>query len=202
MKEEIIRTGRNREVTETVILQAVGELVESGGFESLGINAIAAKSGVSKMLIYRYFGSLDGLIAAYIRQYDFWINFDQEFPAGAGLNAFVKKMYREQIRQLRDNYTLRRLYRWELLTDNPLVSELRERREAAGLQLVDTISRLSKHSRKDVAFLATLINTSISYLMLLEENCPAYNGIRIQEESGWSQLEEGIDKLIDNWIKK
>ena len=64
---------KNRQATEQLLLEAVNRLVEQDGFEGLGINAVAAQAGVSKMLIYRYFGSLNGLIAAYIRQYDFWI---------------------------------------------------------------------------------------------------------------------------------
>ena len=65
---------KNRQATEQLLLEAVNRLVEQDGFEGLGINAVATQAGVSKMLIYRYFGSLNGLIAAYIRRYDFWIN--------------------------------------------------------------------------------------------------------------------------------
>lgn len=71
---------KNRQATEQLLLEAVNRLVEQDGFEGLGINAVAAQAGVSKMLIYRYFGSLNGLIAAYIRQYDFWINVRPELP--------------------------------------------------------------------------------------------------------------------------
>ena len=53
---------KNREKTEEKILEAVGSIVESEGFEKLGINTIALKANVSKMLIYRYFGGLKGLL--------------------------------------------------------------------------------------------------------------------------------------------
>ena len=77
MEKETIK---NRKNTEQLLLDAVQALVEENGFEGLGVNAVATKAGVSKMLIYRYFGSLDELIAAYIQQHDFWINFNQELP--------------------------------------------------------------------------------------------------------------------------
>ena len=64
-EEVIVRTSKNRELTEFALLNAVNTLIEDEGFENLGVNAVAAKAGVSKMLIYRYFDSLDGLIAAY-----------------------------------------------------------------------------------------------------------------------------------------
>jgi AcrR family transcriptional regulator len=81
MEKEITK---NRQATELTLIKAVDDIIEENGFEGLGINAIAAKAKVSKMLIYRYFNSLDGLIAAYIRQNDYWINFNEELPDKAG----------------------------------------------------------------------------------------------------------------------
>ena len=46
---------KDRETTEKRLLTAVGEIVEESGLESLGINAVAQRAGVSKMLIYRYY---------------------------------------------------------------------------------------------------------------------------------------------------
>ena len=65
---------KNREQTESRILEAVASIVESEGFEKLGINTIASKANVSKMLIYRYFGGLEELIAQFIMQKDYWAN--------------------------------------------------------------------------------------------------------------------------------
>ena len=52
---------KSREQTESKILEAVASIVESDGFEKLGINTIALKANVSKMLIYRYFDA-EGLL--------------------------------------------------------------------------------------------------------------------------------------------
>lgn len=70
----------DREATENKLIVAIGQMIEENGFEKIGINAVAAKSGVSKILIYRYFGSIDGLITAFIRKNDFWLNFPNKFP--------------------------------------------------------------------------------------------------------------------------
>lgn len=199
MEKEAIK---NRPTTEQNLLRAVNEIVEQGGFEALGVNAIATKAGVSKMLIYRYFNSLEGLIAAYIAQYDFWINFNLELPDKEHLGDFIKAMFANQITSLRENYALRRLYRWELATDNSFVAELRHRREEKGMQLVRCVSEISGHPIENVAFLATLVTSSISYLALLEENCPIYNGIKIQQEEGWIKIENGINALVDLWLLK
>ena len=53
---------KDRELTEQRIFDAVGRIVESDGFEAVGINAVANESGLSKILIYRYFGSIDSCV--------------------------------------------------------------------------------------------------------------------------------------------
>ena len=148
MEKEITK---NRQATEMTLITAVNDIIEESGFEGLGINAVAAKAKVSKMLIYRYFNSLDGLIAAYIQQNDYWINFDEELPDQAHLAAFIKQIFKRQIMWLRENYTLKRLYRWELTTDNKFVKELRNKREEKGIWLVEAVSKLSKHPKKEIA---------------------------------------------------
>ncbi|WP_293715889.1 TetR/AcrR family transcriptional regulator [uncultured Parabacteroides sp.] len=199
-EEVIVRTSKNRELTEFALLNAVNTLIEDEGFENLGVNAVAAKAGVSKMLIYRYFDSLDGLIAAYIQKYDYWINLEPELPDTEHLGDFIKELFHNQIRMLRNDYTLRRLYRWELSAKNKVIKELRERREAKGMWLVGAVSRLTNRPESEISIMATILSASISYLVLLEETCPVYNGIKLQSEDGWEQLENGLDKIIDNWI--
>lgn len=199
MEKEVIK---NRQTTEMNLIKAVDELIEENGFEGLGINAVATKAGVSKMLIYRYFNSLDGLIAAYIQQHDYWINFDEQLPDEEHIGEFIKEIFKRQIAMLRQSYTLRRLYRWELTSNNTFIKELREKREAKGVWLVDAVSKLSKHPQKETAAMASILTAAISYLSLLEENCPVFNGINIQTEDGWKELEKGINILIDIWLEK
>lgn len=199
MEKEITK---NRHATEQTLIKAVNDIIEESGFEGLGINAIAAKAKVSKMLIYRYFGSLDGLIVAYIQQNDYWINFNEQLPDKEHIGEFIKQVYKRQIVELRKSYTMKRLYRWELSTDNKIVRELREKRENKGIMLVEAIGKLTQHPQRETAAIASIVSAAISYLALLEENCPIYNGLKLQEESGWKQLEEGINILVDLWLQK
>ena len=39
-------------------------MLSDEGYDALGVNRIAAKAGLGKPLIYRYFGNLDGLVVA------------------------------------------------------------------------------------------------------------------------------------------
>ena len=201
MKAKSTTTERDRETTERRLLDTIGQMINESGFEKIGINAVANQSGVSKILIYLYFGSVEGLMAAYIRQHDFWINFPQELPDRNQLQAFLKNMFKEQIEQLRSNPTLKRLYRWELSSDNEMIVKLREQREKAGMQRLAKISELTGYPQEELAPLATLLTASITYLVMLEEFCPVYNGIPLNNDTGWRQIIQGIDTLIDKLLQ-
>lgn len=190
-------TERDREATERRLLETVGELVREKGFERIGVNAVAERAGVSKILIYRYFGSVDGLLAAYVRRNDFWLNLPQELPPREQLPACLKAMFRAQIERLRTDATLRRLYRWELTADNPLIDELRSRRERIGRELIAGVARATGRGQAQVAVAAAMVSASVTYLALLADGCPVYNGIDLREDAGWERIARQIDREVD-----
>jgi AcrR family transcriptional regulator len=198
--EDVVKIERDRAATEKRLLDTIGKMIAERGFEKIGINAVSAQSGVSKILIYRYFGTVEGLIVAYIRQYDFWINFPRKLPGREKLADFLKKMFRKQIQQLRNDPILRRLYRWELSTNNAMIDELRQQREETGVWLIDAVSKITGSDQREVAGLATIITSSIDYLAMFEDFCPKYNGISLDKNEGWEQIGSTIDGLIDQWL--
>lgn len=198
---DISNNERDRSNTELKLLEALGEIIEKEGFEKIGVNSIATKAGVSKVLIYRYFGSLDDMILEYLTRKDFWINFTLEFPTNGDWQGFFKKMFHQQISRLREDKVSQRLHRFELSTKNSVIEKLRLKRESNGFALVAIISQLSNHPQKEVAALATILSAAITYLVLLSENCPFYNGIDLQTKEGWEQLTIGINLLVDKWAE-
>lgn len=192
---------KSREQTECKILEAVASIVESDGFEKLGINTIALTANVSKMLIYRYFGGLEELVAQFIMQKDYWANTDTLILNPHSVGDSIKSMFRNQIEQLRNDVTLRRLCRWELSCHNASIDRLRDKREENGCNLIKVVSRLTGCSNSEVASLASILSASISYLTLIEDQCPTYNGIALQTDKGWEQIAQGVDMIVDLWIK-
>lgn len=201
---------KDRAQTEQRILQALSEIISTQGFEKVGVNAVAKQAGVSKMLLYRYFGGMDELIAAYILKGDYWINVssvdcEKEAHCAGSMTeagAYIKNVFRTQIAQLRGDITLRKMYRWELTSQHPVTRQLREKREESGYRLVEFVAHLTRTEVQEVAALATLLSASISYLTLLEEVAPVYNGIPIQSNQGWEQIAQGIDLVIDLWLNQ
>ena len=196
---EIINNEKDREYTKQKLITAVGVVINRDGFEKVGVNAVANEAKVSKVLIYRYFGSLDDLIIDYLSQNDFWISFSIDLPKDDNLKEFLKKLFREQIFQLRSSKLMGRLHRWELSANNSVIEKLRLRRESKVITLITVVSQLAQYPQEDVAALATILSASITYLTMLCEHCPMYNGIDLQSEKGWSQIAKGVDLLIDAW---
>lgn len=188
---------RDREATEQRLLDTVGQMIAEHGFEKIGINAVAAQSGVSKILIYRYFNSLDGLIAAYIRRHDFWLSSSFEFTDAAQVLPAVKEMLCRHIGQLRTDPVLRKLHRWELSCNNDIVAALRAQREKVGMDLIEQVCALSGRPRQETAALAALITAAITYLAMLGDSCPVFNGINIDEDDGWELIYNEITSLMD-----
>lgn len=192
---------RDRDMTEEKLIKAVGELIVKEGFESLGVRKVAEQAGVNKTLIYRYFESLDGLIYAYMKKHDFWINMPLDQPDGSDIKGYLKTFYRREIAEYRDNTALKRLKRWELSSDKDFVVGIRAQREKNGVRFMEMMSVFAKVDKEQSQAISTLIDAGIAYLAMFEENCRMYNGIDIQSDEGWEQIVKGIDFLIDIMIK-
>lgn len=80
------------------LFQTAARLFFEQGYRAIGVDTIAAESGVGKMTLYRHFPSKDDLIAAYLGESDreFWAHFNRstvEAPsARAKLEAFFHSL--------------------------------------------------------------------------------------------------------------
>lgn len=63
---------RNRQQTESRIQEAALRILRRDGFEGWGVNHIAREAGVDKVLLYRYFNGIEGLLARTIEAVAFW----------------------------------------------------------------------------------------------------------------------------------
>jgi AcrR family transcriptional regulator len=75
---------RDRYATRAAILASAAELVAAQGVEAVGVNALAQAAGCDKVLIYRYFGGLDGVWAALGEERMVWPRVELEGGNGSG----------------------------------------------------------------------------------------------------------------------
>lgn len=192
---------RDSEQTRRALIEAVGRLLAREGFQALGVNSIAREAGVDKVLIYRYFGGLPGLIAAFGREGDFWPSL-QELTGGDS-ETFMRLPLAERLSLVARNYLkalkkralTQAVMAWEMTERNDLTAELETIRENNTLQLFNLLAS-DGMEHKDIQALSALIGAGISYLVLRSAKIKSYGGIDLQSEHGWERLEKAIDMII------
>ncbi len=136
---------RDREGTQRCLIEATVEILREQGYASLGVNTIAERAGVSKVLIYRYFGDLSGLLDAVAQHLDLTktglVDTDLFAPGESG-------QYRDRIpeaflgfhdRVASDELTLQLMIQ-ELQEDNELTRVFADARERQGVDASDRIA--------------------------------------------------------------
>ena len=106
--------------SEKRLIKAVSTVIEEDGFDKVGINHVARTAGCDKVLIYRYFGGLEGLLTAWAKNNDYYTSaydrFYEEIKEAdqSQINELTKKVIVSQLHFLRENKVMQELILWEL----------------------------------------------------------------------------------------
>lgn len=198
---------KDKEQTKQRLLDAVGAIIAEQGFQGIGINAIAKQAGVDKVLIYRYFSDLDGLLQAFAAQNDYFSNLPTLLGRPRQLSTITdaKTMARDilcgQLRQLLNNKELQEILRWELHQNVPAIEQISQMREEQGLAILHEMQRFFPDQKMDLPAVASLLIGGITYLVLRSRTVNVFNGINLHSEDGWQRIENAIAQLIELLMK-
>ncbi|HRV71836.1 MAG TPA: TetR/AcrR family transcriptional regulator [Thermovirgaceae bacterium] len=194
---------KDREETRMKILQAVGNVLSSEGFQGIGINNIARRAGVDKVLIYRYFGDLPGLLREFASSGDYWPSMSEliegaekaSAPPDAGdLAVALLKGY---IREIGGSASAQELLLGELVSRNELSEASARKRERQGADLIEAlVSAAPDAGGRDVAAMGALLSAGLTFLMLRARTSDAYLGIDISSGEGWERIERAMEELV------
>ena len=190
------RTGpeRDRAQTEEELLAALGRLLAARGFEELGVNAVAREAGVDKVLIYRYFGDLPGLLAAFAARREHWPT-DTELLGEAPPDAPADRAAHVLIqfgRAIRTRPETQAILRRELFERNPLTDALAAAREEQAARLAARIGELGE----DAPAAGALLAAGLTFLSLRASTADAYNGVDLRSAEGWERLERAVTRIV------
>jgi len=200
---------RDRKETEQRLVEAAGRVLARDGFKKLGVNAIAREASLDKVLIYRYFGGLSGLIDAYARQGDFWPSTEELL--GEEFETFKQKKFSDQLSQIVDNYvagirgrplTLQ-ILAWEMVERNELTIHLEKVREQSGTILFEQAwhsGTATADTRIDIEALVTIFSACTNYLAARSTSIRIFNGIDITEDEGWQRLTDMMKKICHSLL--
>ena len=187
--------------TERSLLDAVSHIIETDGFTKIGVNRIAKEAGCDKVLIYRYFGGLDGLLVEWAKRHDYYSFAYSEFietikdAEGKDVKKIVKDVLIRQLRYLKDNVLMQEMLVWELSGHSSFKGILEER-ERSGYKLQEELNR-NLNIGKDNDMSIAIIISAINFIVLFTRQYHRLNGVDFSSPEAWNRLESMISKYVD-----
>lgn len=191
-----------KSATKKKLINAVGSVLAREGFRGLGINNVAREAGVDKVLVYRYFGGLPELVAAYSETVDFWPSAEEllgpdpetlkAMPADQQMAVFVKRF----IASLRRRPVTQDILAWEMVERNELTMRLEQRRIRTALEFFEQLENLPEDL--DLTVIVLLITAAVNFLIVKSRMYNSVGGIDLVSDAGWHRIEKGIDLLLQS----
>jgi len=162
----------DKEKTKQKLIKAVGSILIKEGFQHIKINRIEAVSGVSKKLIYRYFGGLEGLIKEYLEQRDFW-NIQIKQMEGTSYDTTVPLEKEEIVSILEQDFRffekspeMQKIILWGISEKNKTLRTIANSRELFGAPVFKKADLVFKDSDIDFRAVSGTIVSAIYYMIL------------------------------------
>ena len=193
----VAKVSRNRPLTEKRLREAVEALLVEGGFGALTPSAVGRRAGVDKMLIYRYFGDLPGLVRSIANAPDFFPSFEDW--CGSDPGALLALPVAERAAVMLERYAavllakpvVLELMVWELVERNDLTAIMEEARETLGLRIMgEMFPEVTDVER--LRGTAAVLTSGISYLALRRRKIRWFGGLDLRSDEGWRQIAGAI----------
>jgi AcrR family transcriptional regulator len=193
-REETDGRRLRRKRTEEKLITAVGALLRQGGVAALGVNAIAEHAGVEKVLVYRYFGGLDGLMEAYAACSDFWPTLEEligpngEVLADPDRTRVGARVLANYARALRKRPITLDLLAFECSNRNPLTIALENVRERRSEELAAALMKAGLPMDGPVAVVGSLFAAAFNYLAVRGRELRVFGGLGVHTDADWERL--------------
>lgn len=188
---------RDSEKTRQKILAGLEKLITREGFTAVGVNAVAREAGIDKVLIYRYFGSMEGLLQAFADEKDLCPSVDDilsDLKEGAPFHEIATKIVLEHAMTLQKSPLAQELLCWELTEQNPLTVLFGKEMEQREL---NALAERGIAPEKDSVTLSVILLCGLQYLILRGRN----NNPMMNIDYSKAEIREDIERVISQTIK-
>jgi len=186
---------KDRSATEDKIYTAFLTILKEKGAQGVGINAIAKRAGVSKELIYRYFGGMKGLLLRFAQKGDFFKSL-LSIDATKDPLENLKNFTHQGTKELRENIIAQEILRWQLIENNENTKELFK---FVNKRVGKTFNIDDKNPILNNAF--QLMIGGYVYLTLLSKFNKKFITTDLTNEQTWLNFNEAIEKTIELFSK-
>ncbi len=192
---------RDRAATEARILNAAQTILTDQGPSGFGVNAVARAAGVDKQLIYKYFGGMDGLLAALGRRIAEWwqerLLDDAPGQPPVSYGDLIERLAQRVLFVMRAEPLARQSALWELTDTSGLVQALSASRAAALGAWMDRLrGDLTPPAGVDAPAVNAMIISAISYLVLTSQTSRSMIGLPTEDPRTWTRIEQAVSTLV------
>ncbi len=156
---------------------------------------------MSKVLIYRYFTDLNGLLSAWALKNNYWTG--QMHPRSTGQNDHEGGLdiLQDQAAALFSNPVLREVEKWLLIEKTDSGKRVMENLEKRGRELCRSfLGGLKLKKNVDGEAVVAILAAGITYLALKSDTAETYNGVPLRRISGLERINNAIESIISNSI--
>jgi AcrR family transcriptional regulator len=191
------KRSRNRPRTEERLRAAMVEVLVEGGFAALTPSVVSRAAGVDKMLIYRYFGGVAGLVEDVVNRPGFFPSLEE--VCGGDPAALRQRPLPERAATVLDNYARLLMARpavlelmvWELVERNELTAITETVRERMGLAVVQEVFG-DATDPEQLRSTSAVLAAGVTYLALRRRKIRWFNGVDLRADAGWAQIRTAI----------
>ena len=188
-----------RAATEALLVDAFGRIVQRHGLRNVGVNEVVKEAGVGKALLYRYFGGLPGLVAAWGQANRVWPRLVDMVPLSAAPGAtaaeVLKKIVVRNAQVHRDDPVRVEMLADELMTPTAISGALGEIRKQVGRDHAALFAR-NRDFRDHHLFMVVMM-AAASYLAMRAVKSPRFMGEDLADEATWARLMAEIEAVIE-----
>jgi AcrR family transcriptional regulator len=189
-----------REATEAALIDAFGRVVQRSGLRNVGVNEVIKEAGIGKALLYRYFGGLPGLVAAWGEKNNIWPDLSEFHDVPVDLDpkeapALLKRMILHHANALREDPLRVEIIAEQFMNPTPISAALNEIRMQLGQEhreIFENHPVIRQHSD-----LMRLLMGAASFLAIRAVKAPWYMGTNLEKKQGWDEMMAEIEAVID-----
>jgi AcrR family transcriptional regulator len=193
---------RDREETKAKILQAVGQVLATSGFQGLGVNAIARVAGVDKVLIYRYFQDIPTLLKVFAQSGEYVGSLDRllaQLPVDqlTDWRTALVMLVMSYAKLLNHNPLSQEILCWELTAKNELTLSLAETRETLIQEgLAWLRQKYPETLNQDLEAISAILLSSVTYLVLRSRTRQTFLDIDFSTPTGAAQIQATMQQFL------
>lgn len=192
---------KDRAATQKAIFDAAKWLLAEEGFQGFGINAIARRAGCDKQLIYRYFGGLEGLIAAIGEDLGSWVN--DRIPDDTGgmflltYGDLMERLALCYLEALRSDPLVCKIVAWEVSENTPQVRQLADARAKALAKWLERMrGSLEAPKGVDTAAVNAVLFAAIQHLVISAVTSGQFAGVALKSARDWDKIGTAVKRIV------